>query len=79
MRVLCITTNFPRWEGDPHSPWIVQMIRLLHERGVDVEVLAPSYQGLGNHVIYSIPVFRYRYFFSPWETLTHTEGAPNKI
>lgn len=79
MRVLYITTNFPRWEGDPHSPWIVQAILLLRERGVEVEVLAPSYQGLGDHYIYGIPVHRYRYFFRPWESLTHTEGAPNKI
>ncbi len=79
MHVLYITTNFPRWEGDPHSPWIVEMIRLLRRRGVEVDVLAPSYQGLGDHTIYDIPVYRHRYFFKPWENLTHTEGAPNRI
>lgn len=79
MHVLYITTNFPRWEGDPHSPWIVEMIRLLRQRGVEVDVLVPSYQGLRDHTIYGIPVYRYRYFLKPWENLTHTEGAPNKI
>lgn len=79
MRVLYLVTNFARWEGDVHSPWFVELIPLLRERGVEVDVLAPSYQGLKDQVVYDIPVYRFRYFFSPWETLTHTEGAPNKI
>lgn len=79
MRVLYLVTNFARWEGDVHSPWFVELIPLLREHGIEVEVLAPSYQGLKDQVVYDIPVYRFRYFFSPWETLTHTEGAPNKI
>lgn len=79
MRVLYLVTNFARWEGDVHSPWFLELIPLLRERGVEVDVLAPSYQGLTDHVVYDIPVYRFRYFFSPWETLTHLEGAPNKI
>jgi glycosyltransferase involved in cell wall biosynthesis len=79
MRVLYLVTNFARWEGDVHSPWFLELIPLLRERGVEVEVLAPSYQGLKDQVVYDIPVYRFRYFFSPWETLTHLEGAPNKL
>ena len=79
MKVLYLVTNFVRWEGDVHSPWFLELIPLLRERGVEVEVLAPSYQGLKDQVVYDIPVYRFRYFFSPWETLTHLEGAPNKI
>jgi phosphatidylinositol alpha-1,6-mannosyltransferase len=79
MRVLYLVTNFARWEGDVHSPWFLELIPLLRERGVEVEVLAPSYQGLKDHVVYGIPVYRFRYSLSPWETLTHLEGAPNKI
>ena len=79
MKVLYITTNFPRWDGDAHSPWIVEIIKMLRERGVSVEVLAPSYAGLGDHTIEGITVYRFRYCLSRWETLTHNEGAPNKI
>lgn len=79
MRVLYLVTNFVRWEGDVHSPWFLELIPLLRERGVEVDVLAPSYQGLKDQVVYDIPIYRFRYFFSPWESLTHTEGAPNKI
>jgi glycosyltransferase involved in cell wall biosynthesis len=79
MKVLYITTNFPRWDGDAHSPWIVEIIKMLRDRGIAVEVLAPSYEGLKDHSIEGIPVHRFRYCLSRWETLTHNEGAPNKI
>lgn len=79
MKLLVITTNFPRWEGDPHSPWLVEMLGLLLKNGVAVDVLAPAYRGQGDHIIYGIPVHRFRYAPACWETLTHEEGAPNKI
>jgi len=79
MRVLYLVTNFARWEGDPHSPWLVEQALQLRERGVESAVLAPSYKGLGDHEIYGIPVYRFRYFPSRWENLTHLEGGPNKI
>jgi phosphatidylinositol alpha-1,6-mannosyltransferase len=79
MRVLYLVTNFARWEGDPHSPWLVEQALQLRERGVESAVLAPSYKGLRDHEIYGIPVYRFRYFPSRWEDLTHLEGGPNKI
>lgn len=79
MKVLYITTNFPRWDGDAHSPWIVEIIKMLRDRGITAEVLAPSFQGLQDHTIEGITVYRFRYCFARWETLTHNEGAPNKI
>lgn len=79
MRVLYITTNFPRWDGDAHSPWIVEVIKRLRARGIVAEVLAPSFEGLRDHVIQGITVYRFRYCPTRWEVLTHNEGAPNKI
>ncbi len=78
-RLLIVTTNFPRWEGDPHSPWLVELLRFLRQQGVVVDILAPAYAGLGNHVIEGMPVHRFRYAPAAWETMTHEEGAPNKI
>ena len=79
IRLLIITTNFPRWEGDPHSPWLVELLGLLRERGVEVEILAPAFRGQGSHTVHGMRVHRFRYAPAPWETLTHEEGAPNKI
>ena len=79
MNVLYLMTNFPRWEGDVHSPWAVELIHRLRARGVHITVCAPAYKGLGDHAIAGIPVKRFRYAPAPWETLTHESGAPNKI
>lgn len=78
-KVLIVTTNFPRWEGDPHSPWLVELLGLLRQLGLSFEVLAPAYAGLGSQSIYGYTVHRFRYAPARWETLTHDEGAPNKI
>ena len=78
-RVLIVTTNFPRWEGDPHSPWLVELLGRLQGRGLEFEILAPAFEGLGDQVINGMPVYRFRYAPARWETLTHEEGAPNKI
>ncbi len=79
MKLLIITTNFPRWEGDPHSPWLVELLRMLRAEGVEVEILAPSFRGLASHTIEGMPVHRFRYALAAWETLTHEAGAPTKI
>jgi glycosyltransferase involved in cell wall biosynthesis len=79
MNVLFLMTNFPRWEGDVHSPWAVELIQRLRQHDVHVTVCAPSYRGLRDHEIFEIPVKRFRYAPAPWETLTHDSGAPNKM
>lgn len=79
MRLLLITTNFPRWEGDPHSPWLVHLLGLLRGEGVQIDVLAPAYEGLGDQQIHGMAVHRFRYAPTRWENLTHEEGAPAKI
>ena len=78
-RVLIVTTNYPRWEGDPHSPWLLELMGRLREKGYEFDVLAPAFQGLATHRIGETPVYRFRYAPARWETLTHEEGAPNKI
>ncbi len=78
-KVLIVTTNFPRWEGDPHSPWLVELLTMLRQRGLAIEILAPAYAGQGSHTVHGFQVHRFRYAPARWETLTHDEGAPNKI
>ena len=79
MKVLFIVTSFARYEGDAHASWIVTLIGRLRQRGVQVEVLAPSFRGLAEHQIQGTPVHRFRYFPARWESLTHEDGAPKKI
>lgn len=79
MRVLHVATAFPRDESDPITPWMVELIRTLRDRGTDARVLAPAYRGSGDHVVHGIPVYRFRYGPAAWETLTHDETVPDRI
>lgn len=40
LRVLIITTSFPRWKGDNRSPFIFEKAKALVEKGCDVTVVA---------------------------------------
>lgn len=79
MKVLYIVTAFPRAESDVITPWMVETIHRLGTRGVEVEVLAPSYRGLADQVVHGIPVHRFRYAPRRLETLTHDQTAPDRI
>ncbi len=58
-RILCVTSNFPRWEGDSTTPFILHLAQDLIELGWEVDVLAPhapstaAQEALGG-VMYSV-------------------------
>jgi glycosyltransferase involved in cell wall biosynthesis len=79
MRVLHIVTAFPRHEQDVITPWLVEMLKKLREKGVEAEVYTSSYKGLGDQVLWGIPVHRFRYFLKCWENLTHEEIAIDRM
>ena len=79
MKVLFLVTAYARDEADVITPWMVRTIHALRERGVEVEVLAPSYRGLGDQTVGGVRVHRFRYAPSAWETLTHDQTAPDRI
>lgn len=78
-RILYISSTYSRDEKDNQNPWMIDTIRHLKSRGYEIEVLAPSFRGLKNQQVGGVQVYRFRYFFAPWESLTHDQGAPNKI
>lgn len=79
MRILHVVTAFPRHEGDPIAPWLVQLLLRLRARGHEIDVLASSYRGLGDQDHEGIRVHRFRYFPARWERLTHEETAPDRM
>lgn len=79
MRMLLISSVFPKSESDDQVPWLRESCRRLKESGVEIEILAPSCRGLKNHKINGIFVYRFRYGPAAWERLTGEEGATNKI
>ncbi|MCE9548034.1 MAG: glycosyltransferase family 4 protein [Planctomycetia bacterium] len=79
LRIVVITSTYPRHEGDYAVPWLRESIRHLVDRGHHVSVLAPAFEGLGNHIIDGVAVHRFRYSLKCLEHLTHEEGAPSRI
>ena len=79
LRVLVLSSVYPRAEGDPEVPWLRTLMGKLKERGAYVRLLAPAWKGLPDHEIEGIPVRRFRYAPKSLEILTGEEGAPNKI
>jgi glycosyltransferase involved in cell wall biosynthesis len=74
-----MTSVYALGENDRNGSFLVESNRHLRDRGVDVRVFAPSYEGRKNHTVAGVPVYRFRYFPKRWENLTHMRGAPNRI
>ena len=79
VRILIVSTAFPRYPDDPTAKWLVETIRRLAAEGYEFEVLTSAYRGGGNTAYAGIPVHRFRYFFARWERLTHEESAPDRM
>lgn len=79
MKVVSITTAFPRSDSDVLIPWIIRLINLLKEKGVETDVFTSSYRGRPSEICKNIKVFRFRYFFRMWEKLSHDMSVPEKL
>lgn len=79
MKILYITTAYPRTESDVITPWLAETIIRLRKIGHDVRVFTSSYRGLRNQTIAGVPVYRFRYFAKRWEDLTHDEMTMDRI
>jgi glycosyltransferase involved in cell wall biosynthesis len=79
VKVLYIATAFPRFEGDIITPWLVEVVRRLKAKSVNVELYTSSYKGLASQELFGIKIHRFRYFFKKWEALTHDETAVDRV
>jgi len=79
MKVLYIATAYPRSETDVITPWLVQTVQYLQQKGIEITVFTSSYAGLGDQTVLQTRVKRFRYFFSRWEKLTHDETAIDRV
>ncbi|MDX1482703.1 MAG: glycosyltransferase family 4 protein [Woeseiaceae bacterium] len=78
--VLVVTSTYPRWPGDDGPGFVHELCRRLVERGLDVDVLAPSFpQSLRNETMDGVSVTRFRYFLPRWETLAYDGGIVPKL
>jgi len=82
VRILIVSTAFPRERDDPTVKWLAETLRRLSADAsgtYEFEVLTSAYRGGGNTSLDGIPIHRFRYFFARWERLTHEESAPDRM
>jgi len=79
MKILVLSSVYPRFDADTEVPWLRISLRELKKHNCDAVLIAPAFKGLKNHSIDGIPVYRFRYAPASLEFLTHDEGAPSKI
>lgn len=77
MKILINTSNFPRWEGDSTTPFVLYLAEELQKSGADVHVLAPHFKGAKKYeILKGVKVHRFKYFFpQSLQTLTYSGGA----
>ena len=80
MKILVVTSTFPRWSGDTDPTFVYELSSRLVDRDAEVHVLAPHTKGaLRSEIVDDLNVHRFRYFFSPWETLAYGTGILDKL
>jgi len=76
-RILCVTSNFPRWEGDSTTPFVLHLSRDLQALGWQVDVLAPHALGAARmEVLAGVRTERFPYAWpSAAQTVCYQGGA----
>lgn len=80
MKVLVVTSTYPRWNGDNEPAFVHELCRRLIVRGFKVDVLAPRAPGVQTtEILDGVNVTRYPYFLKRWESLAYDGGIMPKL
>lgn len=80
MKVLVLTTTFPRWRNDPTPAFVYDLSKRLKNEGLEIVVLAPHYEGAKFYEkIDGLKVYRFPYFYpTKYQKLCYEGGIlPN--
>ena len=76
-KILCLTSNLPRWQGDSTTPFVLNLARELQKLGWQVDILAPHAPGcVKKETLQGIEVERFQYFWpEKHQTVCYQGGA----
>ena len=76
-RILHVTSNYPRWQGDSTTPFVHDLAVGLVERGWEITVVAPHFPGAArDEVMDGVRVHRFKYLLpDSAQTLCYGGGA----
>jgi glycosyltransferase involved in cell wall biosynthesis len=79
IRLLVLTSTFPRWAGDHEPPFVHELNTRLAD-SFDIDVLAPHARGSAREeTMDGIRVHRFRYAPEPLEVLAYQGGIPYRL
>lgn len=80
MRILIITSKFPRFARDAQPPFVFYFAKELVKLGHEVFAVAPHDKGAKTEeVLEGVKIFRFRYFPEAWQKLSYGPGIPTNI
>lgn len=80
MKILVLTTTFPRWEHDTRPAFVYELSTRLQESGLEIVVLAPHCDGAKQfEILDGMKIYRFPYFFpTKYQKLAYNGGIlPN--
>jgi glycosyltransferase involved in cell wall biosynthesis len=80
MKILVLTTTFPRWENDTTPAFVFELSRRLKKSNLEIVVLAPYCEGSKKfEILDEMRIYRYPYFFpTRYQKLVYDGGIiPN--
>lgn len=81
MKILFVTSKFPRWKNDPQPAFTYYLAKELVKVGHEIHVIAPHYpKSKLTEIFEGIYVYRFRYFIpSSLEKLAYGAGIPTNV
>lgn len=80
MKVLFLTHNFPRFDGDVSGNFLLRLASALGEQGVTVRVVAPASKGFDDTAkLNGTGIDRFRYAPTRYETLAYTGNMAEQV
>ncbi len=81
LKVLILTSKFPRFKGDAQPPFTYSLAKSLLKHNCEVMVIAPHDQGVKKSELFEeIKVTRFQYFIPPaWQRLAYGPGIPANL
>ena len=80
MKVLFLTHNFPRFDGDVSGNFLLRLASALGAQGVSVRVVAPASPGFENSAqLNGTGIERFRYAPTKYETLAYVGNMAEQV
>ncbi len=81
MKILMITSKFPRWKSDPQPAFTYYLAREVAKLGHDVHVIAPHCKGAKKYEIFEgIHTYRFKYFWpESLQKFAYGAGIPANV